>query len=131
MKTDFSAKNINNATQTDLPDERFPRSGLMLLISAVLVSVVAISFPGCADGGSYVAGYSASYYAPDYSPYYGDYLYGGEPYWGFGPYYNTDIIIHGGHHRLYYGGHHFAHDWGGGFSRVGGGAFHSGGGRGR
>ena len=131
MKTHFPENNNNNATHNDLWDERLPRSSLMFLMSAALLFVAAISFTGCAGGGSYVAGYSTSYYAPDYSPYYGEYLYGGEPYWGLGPYYNTDIIIHGGHHRLYYGGHHFAHDWGGGLPRMGGGGFHGGGGRGR
>jgi uncharacterized membrane protein YgcG len=128
MKRNFSANDVDNATSHGLPDEPLARAGLMFLISAALMVVAAITFAGCTDGGSYAVGYGASYYAPDYSPYYSDYVYGGDPYWGLGPYYGGDIIINGGHHRLYYGGHHFAHDRGGGFARMGGGGFRGGGG---
>ena len=121
MQRNFSANDIDNATSRILPDRILKRIGLMSLISATVMVVAAINLVGCANEGSYAVGYSAAYYAPDYGPYYGEYLYGGDPYWGLGPYYGTDIIIHGGHHRLYYGGHHFTHDRAGGFARIGGG----------
>jgi hypothetical protein len=129
MKKNFSSTRIVNATGQVLPAQPIARGGVMFLMSATLIVAAAITFSGCANGGSYAVGYNASYYTPDYGPYYGEYLYGGDPYWGPGPYYNNEIIINGGHHRLYYGGHHFIHDRGGGFARMGGGGFRAGGGR--
>lgn len=96
------------------------RTGKTLhLLGAAMLAALAISFSGCAAG----LGYGGSgYYAPSYSSYYSDYGYGGEPYWGAGPYVGSTIVIGGRSHRGYYGGHHYARDW-----RGGGRSFRSGG----
>jgi hypothetical protein len=89
---------------------------------AALVAVLAFAgfgYTGCVATGVGV-GYDTGYYAPSYSPYYADYGYGGDPYWGAGPYVGSTVIIGGRSHRGYYGEHHFARDYRGGrtsFSR--------------
>ncbi len=76
-------------------------------IAAVILALAALGLNGCVVG----AGYETGYYAPSYAGYYGDYGYAGAPYWGYGPYVGSTIVIRGRSHRGYYGRHHFSHDW--------------------
>jgi hypothetical protein len=109
MKTDFSGNNIDNTMRGHLRNEQGARFGLKLFIIPALLVAAAFGFSGCAQG-NYASGYGSSYYAPDYGSYYGDYGYGGDPYWGSGPYSGGEIVVGGTRHRGYYGGHHFTHE---------------------
>jgi hypothetical protein len=90
-----------------------------------MLVLATFAFQGCA------AEYTSSgYYAPSYGAIYADYGYDGIPWWGVGPFVDTEIIVAGHRHHRHYGGHHYAHDWhrGGEWNRGG---FNRGGFRGR